>query len=788
MKSSFRFLIGIALLWCISATSVLADSFVVSDIRIEGLQRVSAGALFLAFPINIGDEVDEDQIVTATRNLFQTGFFNDIQIGRDGNVLVVTVQERPSISNIDIEGNKAIETDALLDGLRDAGLAEGEIFKRATLDGMQQELSRQYISQGRYGVQIETDVENQPRNRVAIAVNVTEGDPSKIANISIVGNTVYSDEDITDEFELKATNWRSWYKGDDKYSREKLTGDLETLRSLYLDNGYINFNIESTQVSITPDKSKVYITINVVEGDQYTVNDIDFSGDLILDENLLRNFVFTKKGDIFSDANITSSTETITDLLGNQGYAFANVNAIPEINEDDKTVDINIFVDPGERTYVRRINFSGNTKTADEVLRREMRQMESSLASNARIESSKVRLERLGFFSEVNVETTPVPGVSDQIDVDYSVEEQPSGSITASLGYAETYGLILGFGISQENFMGTGKQVAVDVNRSKYQTSYNFSYVDPYYTIDGVSRGFNVFYRSYDYNQYNIASYLVDSYGGGVSFGYPISETQSLGFNFGYENTQITEGIYPVREISTFLDSEGDTFNEFNFTLNWRQSALNRGTFPTRGYSQSLGLELAVPGSDLNFYRLNYNGQIFFPLTESLTLRLKTELGYGDSYGDTQIFPFYKHYYAGGLGSVRGFDTNKIGPRSTPKLCTEADGAGCISDPDQRPDPFGGNALITGTAEIILPTPFVKDNRSVQTTFFVDAGNVFNTHCQATSPYCLDLDLGEIRYSTGFGLTWLSGFGPLTFSIGQAFNKGEYDNTKFFEFSLGTTY
>ncbi len=755
-----------------------ADQFTVADIRIEGLQRVSAGTLFRAFPVNLGDTVSEQALVDATRSLFKTGFFNDIQIARDQNVLIVSVVERPSISDIQIDGNKAIKTEALMDGLKQSGLAEGEIFKRATLEGLEQELSRQYIAQGRYGVEIETDVETQPRNRVALSINITEGAPSSIKQINIVGNSVYDDEALLDLFELHTTNWLSFYRNDDKYSREKLSGDLEKLKSKYLDNGYINFNIESTQVSITPDKEKVYITINLVEGDQFTIDQVTFAGDLVLDEEELEQFLLVKSGEIFSNELLTVTTEALTNRLGNEGYTFANVNGIPEINDDEDTVDISVFIDPGKRAYVRRINFKGNTKTIDEVLRREMRQMESGWASNQQIELSKLRLQRLGFFKEVNVETPQVPGSSDQIDVDYTVEEQPSGSVTASLGFAQGRGLILGAGVSQNNFLGSGKRVSIGLNRSRFQSAYNFSYLDPYYTVDGVARGFNLFYRELDYDEDNIASFTTDSFGGGVSFGYPISETQSLSFNIGYENTDITEGVYPVQEISEFLDLEGNTFNEFLFTASWRQSRLNRGVFATRGSSQSLGLELAIPGSDLTYYKLTYKGQIFFPLTRSLTLRLRSELGYGDAYGDSTRLPFYKHFFAGGFDSIRGFKNNELGPRSTPSPL----------DPDREQDPFGGNFLVTGGIDIIFPLPFLKDQRSVQSTLFLDAGNVFNTECPKVSTSCLDFDAGELRYSVGIGATWLSGFGPLTFSIAQAFNEGPLDDTEFFQFSFGKTF
>lgn len=778
MKRNILKYLYVAIFAAVFANSVWAESFVVSDIRIQGLQRVSAGSLFGAFPVSIGMTVDDDSLIEATRSLFKTGFFNDIKLGRDKNVLVITVLERPSISSIKFEGNKSVQSEDLLDGLNQSGLREGEIFKRATLEGLEQELSRQYMSQGNYGVEIETDVENQPRNRVALSIDIVEGKTSTIKQVNIVGNNIYPSELLLDLFSLKPVSKFKFWQNDDKYSREKLSGDLEKLKSYYMNTGYINFNIESTQVSITPDKEHVYITVNIAEGARFTIDEIKFSGDLVLEEELLRKYLTFQKGHIFSNQLLSTTTELITELLGNEGYTFANVNGIPEVNETDDTVDINIYVDPGKRAYVRRVNFNGNTKTIDEVLRREMRQLESAWASTTKIDFSKTRLQRLGFFKGVNVETPQVPGSPDQIDVDYTVEEQPSGSLSASLGFAQGSGLILGANLSQNNFMGSGKRVSIGMNRSSYQTNYNFSYTDPYYTVDGISRGFNVFVRELDYDEDNISSFKTDSMGGGVSFGYPISETQSMRFNLGYEFTDITEGVYPVWEITEFINDEGNEFNEFLLTIIWQQSQLNRGVFATKGSSQSLALEFALPGSDLSYYKLSYSGQMFFPLVNNWSFRIRTDLGYGDSYGNTTNLPFYKNYFTGGSDSIRGFKKNELGPRSTPSPL----------DPDQSPEPFGGNMLVTGGVDLIFPLPFVKDNRSIQSSIFLDVGNVFNTQCPTVSQECLDFEVSELRYAVGVGGTWLSSFGPLTFSIASSFNEGPYDDTEFFQFSFGKTF
>jgi outer membrane protein insertion porin family len=837
-------------------------SFIVSDIRVEGLQRISAGSVFAAMPLAVGDIVNEAALRAAARSLFTTGNFDDIRIGRDGNVLVVIVAERPSISEINIEGNKAIETDALLDGLKGAGLAVGQVFQRSTLEGMQLELQRQYVQQGRYDANIETEVLPEPRNRVAINIDVDEGTVAKIKHINIVGNEVFSDEDLTDLFELHTTGWLSFITSDDKYSREKLTGDLETLTSYYMDRGYLQFRIDSTQVSVSPNKEEVYITANVTEGEKFTVSSVDLSGDLVLPESDLRRFLLVAEGQTFSQQLVTSTEEYLTRRLGNEGYSFAKVTGIPEVDEENNTVAMKFFVDPGKRTYVRRVSFKGNQKTADDVLRREMRQMESAPASAAAIEQSRVRLERLGFFSKATVETPEVPGHDDLIDVEFEVEEQSSGSIGASFGYAQDAGLILGLNLQQDNFLGTGRRVGIALNSSRYQDLYNFSYTNPYFTEDGVSRGFNVYYRATDLSEINVASYTTDTLGAALNFGYPIAETQRLGFSLGVSNTDITAGRYAVQEIKAsprlqegvdfyydstrlpdgtysaveelfpvdalppdsltiptepgFLDVNGNEFLNWTATGSWTQSTLNRGRLATRGASQSVALEVAVPGSDLEFFKLTYRGEIYFPLFSEWTLRLRTELGYGDGYGKSPQLPFYENFYAGGFGSVRGFKSNTLGPRSTPAELYEIgqpvteidedgnavatggpDGSdfGYIRDPESgklvystlrdNPDPFGGNVLVEGGAEVIFPLPFIKDRSKLRSAFFVDAGNVFNTECLSNQINCFDVDLNELRYSVGVGVTWITGFGPMTFSLAKPLNASREDEEEVFQFTLG---
>lgn len=756
-----------------------ANAFVFTDVRVEGLQRISAGTVFGAIPFNVGDNIDTLDLRLIVRSLFETGSFDDVQVGRDGSVLVIIVSERPSIDEIEIDGNKAIKSEDLLDGLSESGLAVGQIFKKVTLEHIATGLERQYVSQGRYDANIETEVVPLPRNRVRIKVDVDEGSVSGIKHINIIGNTIFSDEQLLERMELKLPTLLSFYKKDDKYSKEKLTSDIEGLESYYLDRGYLKFAIDSTQVSIAPNKEDVYITINVTEGEKFTVSAVDITGELHdVPEESIRSLILSGSGQVYSRELMTASEERIERILGNAGYTFASATGQPTVDESGDTVTIRFFVDAGQRAYVRRITFRGNTVTHDEVLRREMRQMEGGWASTAAIDHSKLRLERLGFFKEVTVETPPVPGIEDQIDVNYSVEEQPSGAISASLGYAGDVGLIIGASYQENNVFGTGNSINIGINRSDFQKSFNFSFLDPYYTIDGVSRGYSVFFRKSDFQERNIARFSTDTYGGSVNFGYPVSEVSRLGFSVGYENTTLKEGIFPAQEISQFLASEGKEFDLYSVTASYTMSALNRGLLPTAGKSQSLSFELAVPGSELEFARFNYNGQIFFPLGRSLVLRLRADLGYGEAYGDTKVFPFYKNFFTGGMGAVRGYKTNSLGPQATPSP----------SGRFQQFDPIGGNVLIETSAELLFRLPLVKDQRQIKSAFFVDAGNVFNTNCPPISVICHSPSDGELRYSAGIAVTWITGFAPLSFALSFPFNEKSGDESESFQFEIGKTF
>ncbi len=858
------FIFGVMSTIAVPSATAQIEPCVVADIRVEGLQRIAPGSVFAALPVSVGDIVDGTSVRSISRNLFYTGNFDDISVGRDGNVLVLTVAERPSISEITIDGNKAIETEALLDGLKGAGLAIGQVFQRSTLDGMQLELRRQYVIQGRYDATIDTEIIPEPRNRVSISIDIDEGTVSKIKHINIVGNDIFDDETLLDIFELQVGGMFSFFSSADKYSKEKLESDLETLTSFYQDRGYLQFEIESTQVAVSPAKDAVYITANVVEGDRFTVTGVDLSGDLVLPEEDLSRFLLVAEGQVFSQQLVTSTEEYLTRRLGNEGYNFAKVTGIPEVGDGEAEVSIKFFIDPGRRTYVRRINFEGNDRTADNVLRREMRQMEAAPASAAAIEQSRIRLERLGFFSTAEVETVELPGYDDLVDIDFSVEEQSFGSIGGSLGYSQWAGLILGLNLQQNNFMGTGRQVGLNLNSSRYQSLASINYSNPYFTEDGVSRGFSLFYRKTDLSEINVASYTTDTVGAQMTFGYHISETQRLGFNVGVTDTEITSGRYAVQEIRTsprlipgveqyyvstrqltglydgpeelfpitdlpdeafatlrsdgFLDQNGDSFTNWSITGSWIQSTLNRGQLATRGVSNSLSAQVSMPGSDLEFFKVNYRGEMYIPIYREFTFHLRGEVGYGDGYGGTTELPFYEHFFSGGFGSVRGFETNTLGPRSTPPVlyqtgfaATQVDeeglateiggpdglGFGYIVNPEtgaietqqvflgRRADPFGGNVVVEGSAEILFPMPFVKDRRSIRSAFFFDVGNVFNTNCRENQINCFGIDVDELRYSVGIGVTWLSGFGPLTFALARPLNASETDRREVFQFTLG---
>ena len=779
------------------------ESWYVSDIRISGLQRVSAGSVFAEMPISVGDRVSDFELQIMAKSLFKTGQFDDIQIGKDGNILIISLVERPSISSIEIEGNKALKTEDLMKGLKGAGLSEGQVYKRSVISGLALEIQRQYISQGRYGALVDVKTDSKPRNRVSLNITIEEGEVATIEGINIVGNTTFTDDEILRDFELSPGGWFSFLSSDDKYSREKLKGDIETLTSFYKDRGYVEFDLVSSQVTITPDKQSVFITLNIKEGLAYEVDDISLTGDIPIDEELLRSLVLIKEGDIFSQFLITETEEIFTNILGNEGFSFAEVNGVSDVNPETGKVDLTFYVDPQQRTYIRRIVFKGNKRTHDVVLRREMRQMEGSWASNALIENSKLRLERLGFFKEVDYETLPVAGLNDQVDVEFTVEEEVSGSIGGSFGYS-SWGLMLGLNYSENNAFGTGKRVGIGINDSTWRKSYYFDYGEPYFTVDGISRGYSIFYNESDYGQYNIASYTSDAYGGGIQFGLPISDIERIGLNLRYENTSIDVGAMSASQILSFTSSEGTEFEALKTQIVWSRITLNRGIFPTAGQSQSLAFEIAVPGSSITYGRATYRHRYYRPIFGGkFILGLRGEIGVLEAYGDTKVPPFYEHFYSGGITSVRGFRANTLGPRAIQsEFLLDAQGNNVLDENGQpiynpyyglgRDDErsIGGAYLIEGGFDFIFRLPFLEDQRSVRTSFFIDTGNVFSQDCgdKEKNINCSELDLGELRYSYGLGVTWITQLGPMSLALATVGNEGPLDRTEGFQFEIGTQF
>lgn len=742
-----------------TSTHTFADSFVIKDIQINGLQRITAGAVFNGISIKVGEGFDDERSEDVIRELFQMGFFSDVNIDKDADTLIINVKERPAITSIDIEGNDDIETEKLLEAFKDVGMTVGRVFNPLVLDKVKNELLQQYYNNGKYSAEVESKVTTLERNRVAVLITVVEGSASSIKKINIVGNNAYSDEEVLAGFELTGPTLFSFYTNSNQYSKQKLSADLERLNSFYQDRGYINFKVESTQVSISPDKNGIYITININEGKIHTVGEVKLAGELILPPDKLIPFVIVQPGDIFSRKKATQTSENISTILGHEGHSFANVNMIPEIDETTSTVKVTFFVDPGKRVYVRRVIMEGNAKTRDEVLRREVRQMEAAPISTLEVERSKTRLSRLGHFDEVDVETPAVPGTTDQVDVKYTVKEKSSGNILAGAGFSQSQGLVLNASISQNNFLGTGKSMSASFNNSSVNTIYSLGYTNPYYTIDGISRGFNVSYRTTDADQANTSAYTTESFNTGVNFGLPLNESDKIGLGLDVEFTSIDLGtnLY-FGEISNFVQENGDSYTNLKASAVWGTDTRDRAVFATRGGSKRLSGIITVPGSDLEFYKLSYNQKQYIPMSRHTTLYLNGEIGYGDSYGDAETLPFFENYYAGGKGSVRGFTDNTLGPR------------------DIFNDPIGGSVKLVGNAEFIFPVPFMPESRTVRLSTFVDAGNVYDD----------EIDIGELRYSLGVSAKWLSPFGALSFSLAKPLNDDENDEVQTFQFSFGS--
>lgn len=758
------------------ASSVLAmEPFVVKDIRVEGIQRTEAGTVFNYLPVKVGETFDEQKASQAIKSLYATGFFKDVRLEAEGNVLVVTVQERPAIAQIGFSGNKSFPSDKMKEGLKQIGLSEGMIFDRALLDKAEQEIKRQYLSQGKYGATVKTVVSPMERNRVGVRFDIEEGVVSKIRAINIVGNKAFDKDELLDQFSLTTPNWMSWWNKDDQYSKQRLTADIEALRSFYMNQGYLEFNIESTQVSITPDKRDIYITVNIAEGEKYTVSDVKMAGEMLVPEDELRNLVTVQAGETFSREKLTDSSKAIGSRLGNDGYAFANVNAVPELDKEKHTVAFTFFVDPGRRVYVRRINLTGNTRTRDEVLRREMRQLESSWYSGEKIERSKQRLDRLGYFSDVNVETPAVPGTADQADVNINVTEKSTGSVMFGAGLSSSEGLVFGVTVNQANFLGTGNRVSAQVNTGKVNTTYSLSYTDPYFTPDGVSRGFDLYRRDIDSSSLDVGNYTSASYGAGVRFGVPLNERDTFTTGLTFDYTSIDLSSSSPDRYKRYCDNDSGCENyTLRLDLGWAHDTRDNILFPNRGVLQRLSGEVGLPGLDQEYYKINYQHTWYKDFSKHVTLMLNGEIGYGDSYG-SKDFPFLKHFYAGGVSSVRGYDTSAIGPRDVDTV-TGNDYA------------VGGTRRMVGNAELFFPVPFIKDSKQLRLSAFIDAGTVWGDQKTAIPESC-DNTAGDcLRYSTGLGVSWYSPFGPIKLVLAKPLNEQEGDKTQVLQFQLGSQF
>ena len=748
-----------------------AEPFQASDIRIDGLKRVSSGSVFDALTIQPGDRVTDADISLATRALFETGFFDQVEVRADGDVLVIEVTERPAVSRIDIEGNQAIKTDDLLDSLRRAGIVEGDVLKRATLDQLEQAIQRQYTSRGRYDATVSSQIIEQDRNRVGLKISIYEGSVATISRIAIVGNEAFDDDTLLDEMSLTEPGVFTWFSGSDNYETEKLSADVEAIRSYYLNRGYVNVEVSEPQVELSENLEDVFITITVNEGQEFRVGAVNVGGDQPIDLSAAVEEMTLQSGEIFSRRLVNEAVNTMSKKLGDAGYARAQVRAVPEINDETQTVDVTLVVTPGPLVYVRRVEFRGNTDTSDVVLRREIPQLEASVSSAAAIEEGRINLQRLGFFSLVRASTRPVPDQPDQVDVVYEVKEQASGSLSASVGFSQGEGVLLGAAVSQKNFLGSGNALSFSLQSSSSTKEARFSFTDPYYTIDGVSRGVDLYFAQTDFDSTGTADYSTDETGLGLTFGYPVSNESRISTSFAVQNTNLDAKASGSRAsyIDTFFTSEGLSssattadFVEYKVGAAYSFDTLNKAFLPTDGTRHRLSFDLSIPGSDLEYYTASYLGETYIPVLEQedVSLKFKIRLGYGDGVGDSQGLPFLKNFFAGGIRTVRGYTYNSLGPT------------------DSNGEQIGGNVLITGTAALQFPMPGIKETDQARLSLFGDAGQV----------YADNAELGDLRYSAGLALAWMTPIGPLSFTYASALNSKSTDETEGFQFSIGSTF
>ena len=790
-----------------------ADEFIVRDIKIDGLVRLTPANVYGVLPINAGDRVNDVTIANAIRALYATGLFDDIKVSQNADTLVFAVVERPLISKVEFKGNKLIPKEALDEGLKKMGIAEGEVLKKSALQTIETELEQQYMQQGRYDADVKVVTTARPNNRVDLSIEFVEGKAAKVVDINIIGNTVFKESEIKQAFAVKESAWSSIVTRNDRYAREKMAASLEALRALYLNKGYINFNITNSNLNLSEDKKNIFIEVSVEEGEEFKFGQTKFLGDALYKPEELKVLQIYKDGETYSQEKVNAVKQLLLRKYGNAGYYYAEVNMVPEINKETKLVDLNYYINPGQQVTVRRINFAGNTKTADEVLRREMRQMEGALASNEKIDLSKVRLERTGFFKTVDIKPARIPNVPDQVDLNVNVEEQHSGTSTLAVGFSQSGGITFQAGLSQTNFLGTGNSVSIDLSRSETQDYYNLSVTDPYFTIDGVRRGYNMYYRKTKLDEdYNVNNYVTDSFGGGINFGYPIDENQSVSAGLNIDQTEVTTGNGVSTYVRDYLlandgkeigkseycidtadpctkQSKPDRFSgdylTYNLNLGWSYNTLNRPVFPTSGMSHRVNGEIALPGSDVEYQKITYDAQAFQPLGKGFVLRGYGKLGYGND------LPFYKNFYAGGFGSVRGYDNSTLGPKYD---SVYAENTGLENfDPEE----VGGNALVQFGTELALPLPFKGDwTRQVRPVLFAEGAQVFDTQCdvptsEASKQYCKDnfgFELDNMRYSVGVGFTWITMIGPLSLSYAYPLNDKEGDETKNIQFEIGRTF
>ena len=752
-------LAGLISLLCMSQAWAITP-FTVKDIRVEGAQRTEAGTVFSYLPIKVGDTMDDQQAAAAIRALYATGFFKDVRLEVEQGVLIVLVRERPSIASIAVNGVKDFPKEQLKDNMKYAGLAEARIFDKGALDKATQDLKRQYVARGKYGVSIKATVTELERNRVGIVFEVVEGEVSKIKQINLVGNKAYKEGELLGMMKLSTPDWMSWFSKSDQYSKQKLSADMEAMRSFYMDSGYLEFNIDSTQVSITPDKKDIYITINITEGEKYTVSKTSLSGNTLIAKEEIEKLIQVKAGDTFSRNALTETSKKIGERLGQEGYAFANVNSIPELDKVKHQVAFNFMIDPGQRVYIRRINILGNDKTRDEVIRREFRQVEGAWFDMDKIKKSKQRVDKLDYFAEVDMETPAVQGANDQMDVNVSVKEKSTGNISVGAGFSNGEGVTLSAGVTQANLFGSGNHISTQINTSKINQVYSLSFTNPYYTDEGVSRGFDIYKRNTDSNSTAVSQYTSHTLGGGVRFGVPIGEDEAISYGLAFESTKLGLTANSPTRLTQYVNTFGASNRNLLGTIGWGSDSRDSAIYTTQGTVQRAFAEVALPVFDMRYYKLNYQHQWFHPLSSDLTLLLNGEAGIAGGYGGKPL-PFFKNFYAGGVGSVRGYDSNSLGPR------------------DATDAVLGGTRRVVGNAEVLMPIPGVKE-KSVRMSGFFDAGAVYG-------PGDLPGSAG-LRYSTGIAFTWVSPMGPIKFSYAVPLNKQQVDKLQRFQFNLGSMF